>query len=459
MWNLRLLFFVLLLIGARADARVAQQQMEACIPDSVLFEGNQRWWYPGEPLKWMREGIIDSVLDTHPDGFNLKAESPRTPNYTKTIKYLRFTPDHEVLFVSGDCRYISYSPRTRENHSNSIVVGHTYYAHPYWYEGALHFQNGWSNWHVHNQRLRHSRITGEIQDIQVPKGPVDIGYAAVHSCDSGLFTIRVNNSEVRQLGGQEVHFIAHENPKWTYLGILNPELGTEFERTPIQLKDYWVFPSEEAFLVRRRSDGQATRAYSDATTQVVREYRNSQNKRHNLTAWTGNKLSFRTKNSFFELNLDSVTQGASWVPFWVDGSLPETAGETPETETNNMAAWLLAALSALLAVVLIRQRRSSNPASPPLQAFESTAPYSPSVMTLAVHKGSSLTADEFDQLMGLGSITSPETKRSKRARIIQLVNAEVFARLGVNLIERAKSKEDKRVVIYNIGSIYDEDSP
>ena len=80
-------------------------------------------------------------------------------------------------------------------------------------------------------------------------------------------------------------------------------------------------------------------------------------------------------------------------------------------------------------------------------------------MALSVHKGSSLTADEFDQLMGLGSITSPETKRSKRARIIQLVNAEVFARLGVNLIERAKSKEDKRVVIYNIGSIYDEDSP
>ena len=80
-------------------------------------------------------------------------------------------------------------------------------------------------------------------------------------------------------------------------------------------------------------------------------------------------------------------------------------------------------------------------------------------MALAVHKGSSLTADEFDQLMGLGSITSPETKRSKRARIMKLVNAEVFARLGVNLIERAKSKEDKRVVIYNIGSIYNEDSP
>ena len=63
-----------------------------------------------------------------------------------------------------------------------------------------------------------------------------------------------------------------------------------------------------------------------------------------------------------------------------------------------------------------------------------------------------MSTHELDTLLGLGLIQSDETKRSKRSRLIQLLNAESNARFGVSVIQRTRSEIDKRVVIYRIES-------
>ena len=45
---------------------------------------------------------------------------------------------------------------------------------------------------------------------------------------------------------------------------------------------------------------------------------------------------------------------------------------------------------------------------------------------------------------------SPETRRSRRSRFIQLVNAEAQARFGRDLVVRVRSKEDKRIMLYHV---------
>ena len=61
-----------------------------------------------------------------------------------------------------------------------------------------------------------------------------------------------------------------------------------------------------------------------------------------------------------------------------------------------------------------------------------------------------LNADQFDTIIGLDQIPSPETRRSRRARIIQVTNAETTARFGHPLVVRTKSESDKRIVLYRI---------
>ena len=70
--------------------------------------------------------------------------------------------------------------------------------------------------------------------------------------------------------------------------------------------------------------------------------------------------------------------------------------------------------------------------------------------TMLAHSGRRMGSDAFDQIIGLGQVESPETRRSKRSRYIQLVNAEAQARFGRDLVVRVRSEEDKRVMLYHI---------
>ena len=69
---------------------------------------------------------------------------------------------------------------------------------------------------------------------------------------------------------------------------------------------------------------------------------------------------------------------------------------------------------------------------------------------MLAHSGRRMGSDAFDQIIGLGQVESPETRRSKRSRYIQLVNAEAQARFGRDLVVRVRSEEDKRVMLYHI---------
>ena len=72
---------------------------------------------------------------------------------------------------------------------------------------------------------------------------------------------------------------------------------------------------------------------------------------------------------------------------------------------------------------------------------------------MLVHCGRRMASEEFDRIIGLEGVDSPETRRSRRSRFIQLVNAEAQARFGRNLIERVRSETDKRVMLYEVARL------
>jgi len=438
---------LLFLVGGSCGTSSGQETVGDCIPDSVLFDGNARWWYPGEPLTWARPGLLDSLIGMGLDGFQLSVESPRVPKYSKLIRYFNFGPDAEVLFVEGDCRFITYDPVSKTNHSSSIVVGHTYFSFPFWWNGALHFQNGFSNWHVHDHQLWHSRETGEMHQTKLPKSPNQIGFSAVHECDSGLFFTRIDNDFELKQEGQEVYFMHHRRHQWEYLGTLNPVFGNEFSRSVIETKSYWVFSTNTTLLLRRKSDGRGAVIPSAFVAQRNSSESNSISNRG--MGWRENTLMNWVGNEVDSVNLDVLAREAQWMPFLIPGTAPRRLDNNPST----LPWWAIVLLSistALLFILGYQNNQLKKKRTLTIVTSDEMPPLSEETRKLLNFCGQNLDSDDFDSVCGIANVGSPETKRSRRSNIIKMVNAECMARFGAPLIHRERLPSDKRVIIYRM---------
>jgi hypothetical protein len=64
--------------------------------------------------------------------------------------------------------------------------------------------------------------------------------------------------------------------------------------------------------------------------------------------------------------------------------------------------------------------------------------------------GQSLSTEVLDQLLGIDSQANFDSRRMKRARLINDINEQYLAQKGKELIVREKKAEDKRFVYYKI---------
>ena len=430
------------------SASPADANDSGCTPDSVLFEGNPRAWYPGEPIQWADQNLLDSLIATDPDGFYYVVESPRTQGYIKTIRYLKSPSGRNAMFVDGDLRYIQYDGGP--NQSKSIVVGHNYYSHIYWYQDQLHFQNGRANWIEHTQRLYHSNETQEIEMRAHSNAPPGAENAVVFSNDTASFLI-VSPSQLMEAAIQpSIYSLAHHGHQWQKLGQLNS--GIERLSNSVHswtLQDYIIYCTQITFLVIRKSDLHWALVPSDLAQFKIKSYKTHQEKQNGTWfAWKGNTAEFRGPEGKCTEDISKLVQGAEWSPLIVQ-SPPEPLFKKI---IGNLSAWMvfLGLIVCGMAIVLWRfVSKGQMPQIPPANP-DVDAPPSSILVALLKHASQQLSCDELDALIGLSEVQSPETRRSRRARMVQLVNTESTARYGQALLVRNRLESDRRVVIYSV---------
>lgn len=61
--------------------------------------------------------------------------------------------------------------------------------------------------------------------------------------------------------------------------------------------------------------------------------------------------------------------------------------------------------------------------------------------------------EDLDELLDIAHLSSPETLRSQRAKLISRVNAEHRVLNGTDLIVRQRSASDRRRSVYAIGHV------
>jgi hypothetical protein len=85
--------------------------------------------------------------------------------------------------------------------------------------------------------------------------------------------------------------------------------------------------------------------------------------------------------------------------------------------------------------------------------LSSISHWSPMLRLILVQEKRVFTTAEFDVLLGIDDINSPETLRARRSRIIQTVNGEFNLLYGMDLILRDREQEDRRKSLYRIAHL------
>ena len=96
-------------------------------------------------------------------------------------------------------------------------------------------------------------------------------------------------------------------------------------------------------------------------------------------------------------------------------------------------------------IVKITQSKDKN-LEPELEPFKRLEP----IQLLLPFSGQLLTTETLDQLLGIDSQANLDSRRMKRARLINDINEKYFAQEGKELIVRDKKPEDNRYVYYKI---------
>jgi len=417
---------------------------------------NLRAWHPGEPLDWARPGLLDSLLEEKFDNFSITVESPRQERYFKLIRYTSHA-DREALFVEGDLRYICTDIPSRKNASQSIVVGYSHGTQVYWYNGELCFQNGASNWYRHAHRHYHSMANGQIEMRETTAAPDGAEKAVVFSSDSCSYFIVFDGKLEEAIQPALVYSLRHDQSDWKFLGALHPTIRRLFQDSRMtSLKDYWTLIYSGTATVIRKSDLSLTQVPSVLALERKRAFEMNSSYANSWRAVRGNTLEFSWKEGKVTEDFDSLVSKTQWRPLTVPHAL-----ESEEWGLKSWTKWLPPLISVLLALalagVLWKVKSTRSPSfPPPLPADEQRGLPSDRLQGLLRIPNSNVSTQELDMILGLDNVYSDETRRSRRSRLIQLINAESTALYGAPVILRTRSEKDKRVIIYLIASFNSE---
>ena len=458
-------FFFCLLFGCSNLWALDDQEVGSGAQHTLkeISSQNPKTWAPGEPLTWLGSDRLEPLLGMGLDQFRLFVASPRKPGYKKTIHYLKDAEGHEVIWAEGDLRFISYTPTTRENHSRSAVVGYSYESTPYLLDGRLNLQNGQSNWYRHAHRHYHSQASGEIEMKETEAAPFGVESAAKFVSDSGCYFLCFSGKLEEFEGPVPVHFLAHTSSSWALLGQLNPAIRRMVSTSQFfNLDDYFIATYSGSITAIRKSDRHVTQCPSNwALNRRQRRESNQGQIAGNCIMFRGNEVGFLDGDSIVFENIDSLLKQASWIPLITPLNEPLSEGGARSTPLESIPFQFylpIVLISFLVGAGIVwfgRYRMTERALTMNSAPAVLDSSLGHLLVDLSKRKGTEMTTQQMDEFLKLDRVSSPETRRARRSREIQLLNLQAVARFGSPILERKRQEQDRRVIVYHILNVAD----
>lgn len=378
-----------------------------------------------------------------------------------------------LIHLNGDMRWVVQSSDPMKNESWSFVEGYNGGALDFVWQGHLHSLGGYGLWRRHFDLIRFHGGRHAWQKVNVEgdepgdRSSPDKTVSFFSEGKARVFVDPLNRVGMDGEFNYTYFELDVETRSWRRRGLVDPRLGKI--KTTYNLSSgalmlnaagelIWVDFSEmtakllsnrsamfEAFSSWHNGDGRIT-VVRDSTLEHF---------------WNGERVAFQIP--WKELH------EASTIPLIVSDVDAATSisndEEFREEEPNGLS--LTTVLPWLVVLVLLGwlwlERRKHAANSGPRASAEAALPgesagterarYSTLTQVMLTHVGKQFETEGLDELLGITHLSSPETLRSQRARLIQRVNTEHRVTTGQDLIVRKRSYTDRRRSVYLIGEV------
>lgn len=439
---------------------------------SHIVLGQNNWLHPDEHIRAPHYlSWIDAL-----EGTELWRESQlltTLPN-GRTVSMNAHAQDGRALIhIDSDMRWVVGSDKPLFNLSSSLVQGYNGGSLDFMWRNHLHSLGGYGLWRRHFDLIRfHGGGQGWQKVATQGQKPEDrsdsdrtLSYFA--NGKAHLFVDPSSSSDFQTDANFVYHVLDLDNRQWVRKGGVDARLG--MLRGGVGLPVGWLlfnatgeliwvdFEQEsarllpnragilEAFFAWHREEGRMTFV---GDSSIWHE-------------WNGERLALEIPWREFE--------AAPVVPLFVPSPLPSgqpstsdassALGEAPEVRFNllQMLPWLL--IVSLATWFWLDRRKSdrqggvhalANPTEAQREG-QSQGQFSALTQMVLQHMGKQFETEELDVMLGINHLSSPETLRSQRARMIQRVNTEYRVTQGQDLIVRQRAFSDRRRSVYVIG--------
>ena len=398
-----------------------------------------------------------SMLSTLPNGRRAPLQAYKAPGDSGFY-----------LHVDGDMRWVVHSSSPQENISVSHVEGFNGGSCDFVFDGHLHSLGGYGLWRRHFDLLRfHGGSQGWQLVATLGEAPAvrdkDASWVFFHDGKAYVFA---ETKEVMQTYGSamyELYVLDVGSRKWTKVGLVDARLGQIKSTTilgsgALMLNEAgelaWLdFKNEQAVLLANRED-----VFADFGSWMPE---NGRMTFHNDSAlyhiFDGDRQDMEIPWDEFGASLFIPMVSEKHLPS-AEATVAGTAlmGNDAQRPSSSQLVWrTLPWVLVLGLVVMVLRLMQRSPSGTPSRAGEGNTDtrLSPLTQKVLAQEGSQLDTEDLDELLDIAHLSSPETLRSQRAKLISRVNTEHRVLNGTDLIVRQRSANDRRRSVYAIGHV------
>ena len=370
--------------------------------------------------------------------------------------------DGYFVHCDADMRWVVHSTDAAQNLSESLVQGFNGGSLDFVLDGHIHSMGGYGLWRRHFDLIR---FHGGPQAWQLvaPTGDVpqirDVDQTQAFFTEGKAFVF-VDN--VAAIGGYDAsNYILYEldvNARhWKQLGLVDARLGMFQE----------VHAMKQGALILNRAGEMIWLDFADVSAKLLmnravafESFRDWENEIGRVTFYADSSLWHEFEESRFAfaipwLELEDVESFPIVSSASVAKALSPSSDQSIEVRGFSWGPTMTILLLGLglTGILVFRSRTRSAEDAGGLRRDRAIQRGELSALArkLVALQGQQFETEALDDLLDIAHISSPETLRSQRARLLQRVNTEYRVLEGVDLVVRMQSPNDRRRSVYRIG--------
>lgn len=386
----------------------------------------------------------------------------------KHIEAVKDVDSGKIYFHrNGDMRWVVEADRLDSNLSVSLIEAYNGGSENFVFQNQLHSLGGYGLWRKHFDLLRFEGGEAGWQMLGVT-GPKpldrDVDRSMAHSHGGKVYVLE-ELMERRTYEEPQYRLLSLDvdEREWALVGVLDPRLGSL--NGGLGFGRHWLLRNYARELILLDLESMKAAVLPNQSSRLVEFdlWNLSQAGRRTFvnqdSAWheyNGERKTFILAPEDFiaAAQFDAVSEELTKDLTLSQDAQVDRSREVGTVPMSFYSSWLPWGLVAGLLMLLAWQRRrlGEKDGQSIHDEQESGAASRVSAITEKVMKksGAQLETEELDELLGISHLSSPETLRSQRARMIHRINTEFRILQGQDLIVRKQSQEDRRRSVYVI---------